>query len=99
MAIDPVWNLVLTGRGEAEQLKGLYVSAIVLSDLLGVQPLLGRPFSAEEDDPQKPSAVALLSYGFWQRRFGGARDAVGQTLAMDGSVYEHHRRDAARVPL
>jgi predicted permease len=85
--IDPVWNVVLTGRGEAEQLKGLYLSAAFFP-MLGVRPILGRAFSAEEDDPGKAKAVALLSYGFWQRHFGGSRDAIGQKLTMDGSVYE-----------
>jgi macrolide transport system ATP-binding/permease protein len=87
MAVDPVWNLVLTGRGEAEQLKALYVSASFFP-MLGVQPLLGRGFTPEEDNPQHPRDVAVVSYGFWQRRLGGARDAVGQKLAMSGAVYE-----------
>ncbi len=87
LGIDPVWNLVLTGQGEAEQIKGLYVSASFFP-MLGVQPILGRAFGPDEDNPQKSKAVALLSYGFWQRRFGGSRDAVGQKLAMDSTLYE-----------
>jgi putative ABC transport system permease protein len=87
MGIQPVWNLVLTGRGDAEQIKGFYVSATFFP-MLGVKPMLGRPFTAEEDIAQRPRAVALLSYGFWQRRFGGRADVIGQKLAMDGQAFE-----------
>jgi putative ABC transport system permease protein len=87
MGIQPVWNMVVTGRGDAEQIKGLYVSSTFFP-MLGVKPLLGRPFSAEEDVAQRPRAVALLSYGYWQRRFGGRAGAVGEKLAMDGQAFE-----------
>ncbi len=87
MGIQPVWNMVLTGRGEAQQIKGFFVSATFFP-MLGVKPLLGRPFVEEEDNPQKPRAVALLSYGFWQRRFGGGPDILGRKLTMDGGLYE-----------
>ena len=87
MGIDPVWNMVLTGRGEAEQIKALYVSATFFP-MLGVQPMLGRAFTAAEDSWQTPKEVALVSYGFWRRRLGGGLDAIGQKLALDGSVYE-----------
>ncbi|HEX2521825.1 MAG TPA: ABC transporter permease, partial [Terriglobia bacterium] len=46
---------------------------------LGVQPLLGRDFTVEDDRPNAPRAV-LLSYGLWQRRFGGDRSIQGRTL-------------------
>ena len=78
MGIQPVWNMVLTGRGDAEQIRGLYVSATFFP-MLGVKPMLGRPFSAEEDVAQKARAVALLSYGFWQRRFGGGRTSSARS--------------------
>ena len=87
LGIDPVWNMVLTGRGEAEQIKALYVSATFFP-MLGVQPMLGRAFTAAEDSWQTPREVALVSYGFWRRRLGGGLDAIGQKLALDGSVYE-----------
>src|SRR5262249_7966963 len=50
---------------------------------LGVAPLLGRDFSAEEDRPNGPGAV-ILSYGLWRSRFGGDDKIVGKTLAIDG---------------
>ncbi len=87
MGIQPVWNMVLTGRGDAQQVKGLFLSATFFP-MLGVKPSLGRAFVEAEDNPQTPRAVALLSYGFWQRRLGGRPDALGQRLNMDGVSYE-----------
>jgi predicted permease len=87
LGIQPVWNMVLTGRGEADQVQALYVSSTFFG-MLGVQPVVGRPFGAEEDVVGKPRAVVLLSYGFWQRRFGGASGIVGQKLMLDGGPFE-----------
>jgi putative ABC transport system permease protein len=50
---------------------------------LGVQPLLGRDFTIEDDRPNAPRVV-LLSYGLWQRRFAGDRSVGGRTLFLDG---------------
>src|SRR5882672_4947241 len=49
----------------------------------GVQPLLGRNFTPDEDRPDAPK-VALLSYGLWQSRFGGDPAIVGRTIPLDG---------------
>ncbi|MGB2716709.1 MAG: ABC transporter permease [Vicinamibacterales bacterium] len=54
--------------------------------ILGVQPLLGRSFTAEE--AQAGSPVAVLSWGLWQEYFHGAAAALGQTLLVDGVVHE-----------
>ena len=51
----------------------------------GIRPALGRNFTAEEDRPTAPR-VALLSYGLWQSRFGGARDILDRTVALDGQA-------------
>lgn len=53
-----------------------------LFSVLGVPPVLGRVFSASE--AESGQAVALISYGLWQRRFGGERDAIGKTIHIDG---------------
>ncbi len=70
----------LTGSGEPERLMGYFVTQNFLS-LLGVQPILGRDFDSEESRLNGRKAV-LLSYGFWQRRFGGDAEIVGQTISL-----------------
>ncbi|HZZ39477.1 MAG TPA: ABC transporter permease [Acidobacteriaceae bacterium] len=54
--------------------------------IFGAQPILGRTFTADEDQPNA-GPVAVLSYGMWQRVFGGRRDVVGQTLLLDQKPY------------
>ena len=85
-AISPVWDVVLTGRGDTEKLSCLYVSQSFFP-LLGVQPVMGRAFLPEEDNRAKPGLVVVLSYGLWQRKFGGSRDIIGQAMAIDGGSY------------
>ncbi|HKU62297.1 MAG TPA: ABC transporter permease [Gemmatimonadales bacterium] len=72
----------LTGHGDPLQVPVEYASAD-LFPMLGMRPILGRTYSAEEDLPGA-APVVVLSHGLWQRRFGGARDAVGQRLELDG---------------
>jgi len=50
---------------------------------VGITPVLGRSFNADEDGPTKPK-VALLSYGLWQSRFGGRPGVLGRTISLDG---------------
>lgn len=71
----------LTDKGEPERINGVRTTVNILS-LLGVKPALGRDFLPEEGQPEK-SAVALMSYGLWQRRYGGDPNLVGQTLTLD----------------
>ncbi len=52
---------------------------------LGVVPVLGRDFSA--DDSVAAARTVLLSYGAWQKRYGGRPDAIGQTVTLDGKAY------------
>jgi len=54
--------------------------------VFGARPILGRTFTAEEDQPNA-GPVAVLSYGLWQRVFGGNPDVVGQTLMLDEKPY------------
>jgi macrolide transport system ATP-binding/permease protein len=66
------------------------VPAVVVSDglfrTLGVTPLLGRDFYAGEDLPAAPKTV-MLSYGTWQKRFGGRKDVIGESVALTGVPY------------
>jgi predicted permease len=76
----------ITGQGEPERAHALLVTDGLLP-VLRVQPLLGRVFTKEDDSPGSPRR-AILSHGYWQRRFGGARDAIGQSLNIDGRPFE-----------
>ena len=84
-AWDPT-EVSITGGGDPERVQGLLVSASILP-LLRVQPILGRAFSAEDDTPGAPRRV-MLTHGYWQRRFGGADNVVGQQLVIDGRPAE-----------
>ncbi|MGA7409861.1 MAG: ABC transporter permease [Bryobacteraceae bacterium] len=70
-----------TGSGQPEQLSGKYVSAS-LFPVLGVAPVLGRSFLPEEDR-QNGGCSVMLSYGFWQRRFGGDPNILGRALTLN----------------
>ena len=67
---------------EPERLRGAYASAD-LFPLLGVNPLVGRAFSREEEKPGGVGKVIVLGYDLWQRRFGGDPSIVGQQLPID----------------
>jgi predicted permease len=73
--------VTVTGAGEPESVPSLEVTHEVLS-ILGARPMLGRGFS-EADDRPGSTATAIISYGYWQRRFGGV-DPLGQTLTVEG---------------
>src|SRR6516225_3317201 len=75
----------LTGRGEPERVRGATVTANYLSTL-GTKPVLGRTISAEDDRPSG-SSVALISYGLWQKHFGGNADVLTESLNLDGRSY------------
>ncbi|MBC7788600.1 MAG: ABC transporter permease [Anaerolineae bacterium] len=57
-----------------------------LPRFLGVRPVLGRSFVAEEASVGA-SSVVLIGYGLWQRRFGGDRDILGRTVMLDGKIH------------
>jgi predicted permease len=71
----------LTGSGEPEQLRTADVSSGFLT-LFGVHPVVGRDFRPE-DEQKKEGDVVLLSYGLWQRRFGGDGGMVGRAIMLD----------------
>ncbi len=75
----------LTGGNEAERVDCAKVSSSFLS-VLGVPPMLGRGFLPEEDRPGGP-AVAILSHGIWQRRFGSDTNVLGRTITLDAKPY------------
>jgi predicted permease len=79
-------SLNITGRGNPEQVEALDVTDGLLP-VLGVRPLLGRVFTKKDDSPGSPTS-AILTYGFWQRRFGGSPQIIGQRVMMDGAARE-----------
>lgn len=72
----------VTGVGEPEQVRTMRVTDGLVS-MLGVAPMLGRGFTRQDDTPKSPETVILM-YGYWQRKFGGDRNIVGQVLKVDG---------------
>ena len=76
----------VTGRGEPEEVRRLRATYELL-DILRVSPVLGRGFTAADDEVDGPPVV-MLSHGYWQRRFGGAEDVVGRTMTVDGAASE-----------
>ncbi len=102
-------NVVLGGsNGEpAQNIQGARVSANFFS-VLGISPVLGRSFSAEEDREGGPPAV-IVSDDFWQHHLNSRRDAIGSTLLLDGTrrtvvgvmppTFRHPYRALLWVPL
>lgn len=78
-------GFTITDGTEPEQLPGARVSA-GLFEVLGVRPLLGRTFDANDDAPGAARAT-ILSYGLWQRRFGGDPGIVGRAVHLNGASY------------
>lgn len=85
ISIDNLTFKNLTGNGQAQRLKVLQVSASYLR-ILHVQPLLGRDFLPDEDQPGKDKSV-LLSYRLWQQYFGGDKNRVGQPIRLGDDHY------------
>ncbi|HUF75624.1 MAG TPA: ABC transporter permease [Longimicrobiales bacterium] len=70
-----------TQGGEPERIASLRASAALL-DLLGVEPMLGRAFTREEDTPEG-DRVVVLSHGLWVRSFGGDAGVIGRTVVLE----------------
>ncbi len=78
-------GFTLIGDDGPERIPGARVTANFFS-VLGVELLLGRAFLEDEDQPGA-ERVVTLGYGFWQRRFGGDRKIIGQSLNLNGEAY------------
>ncbi|HEY1341595.1 MAG TPA: ABC transporter permease, partial [Bryobacteraceae bacterium] len=79
-------SMSVTGLAEPEQVDGVDVTDGILP-ILGAQPVLGRVFSRTDDSPDSPETV-MLSYGYWQRKFGGDRSVLGRRIMIDGVARE-----------
>lgn len=76
----------ITGIAEPEQVRTVYLSDGVLQTL-GVPPALGRWLSQIDQEPNGPKR-AMLSYGYWQRRFGGDPTVIGRNIVIDSQPRE-----------
>lgn len=75
----------LSGDGDPEQVPARKATANLWS-VLGVSPLIGRSFTEDED--AKNVKVVIISYGLWQRRYGGATDVLGRRIVVNDTPYE-----------
>src|SRR5271155_757803 len=72
----------LSGLSKAMRVDGIEASSSLLP-MLGVKPMLGRFFTADEDRPGKPDAI-VLTYGLWKRAFGGDPNLLGRSITLNG---------------
>ena len=87
LAYDGDPHLVIWNRsGEGQTVFGQIVSGNFFS-LLGVNTVLGRTISAEDDQTENPQPVVVLGYGFWRRHVGSDSTIVGKTLMLNGVNY------------
>src|SRR5688572_14950190 len=77
----------LAERGERQPVAGIFASGGYFA-VLGVAPIRGRTFTLADDRPGggADGAVAIISYGLWQRRFAGADSVIGAPLVVDGAT-------------
>src|SRR5260370_16073037 len=85
MAIYRNQDYNVTGATEAERLSGYMISAEFFSTL-GVQPVLGRTFRADDDQVGR-APVVILGGGLWKRKFGSSPDVIGKSLTLNGTSY------------
>jgi predicted permease len=85
IAAAEAWGPNLMGDTGPERLSGLRLTGGMFP-LLGVRPLMGRFFTADEDAPGKEN-VAVISFGLWQRRWGGSRDVIGRRVSLDDRAF------------
>jgi putative ABC transport system permease protein len=85
MAVMGYYGFTMTGGDKPEQVDASSVSAGFFSTL-GVQPMIGRVPTPDEDKPGR-SNVVVLSHRFWQDHFGSNRNIVGQNITLDGTSY------------
>jgi predicted permease len=76
----------ITYRGESEIASGQLVSGSY-HELLGVSAVLGRTLTPADDATSVSQPAAVIGYGYWQRRFGGASDAIGRSIEVNGRPF------------
>ena len=84
MGVWQVYNSNVTGIAQPEEVDAVNVSEGILESF-DVPPTLGRWFSHADQDPRGAKTV-MLSYAYWQRRFGGDRNVIGRSIQVDGQT-------------
>jgi macrolide transport system ATP-binding/permease protein len=79
-------SVSLTGQGDSRDVIGEIVSGNYF-DVLGVNAVLGRTFTPEEDQTPGARAVTVISYGFWTRAFAASRQAIGTTIGLNNRTF------------
>jgi predicted permease len=79
-------SVAVTGVGDPEAVPAMYVTSGVLR-AIRAQPVLGRIFTPEDDEPGAPATV-ILGHGYWQTRFGEDPEVIGRTLRVEGRSQE-----------
>ncbi|MBI2535458.1 MAG: ABC transporter permease [Gemmatimonadetes bacterium] len=85
---NPIWEQIRDRSDLSDLVNGIWASGSYFG-VLGVPAILGRTFTEADDarggGPDGP--VAVISYGFWQRRFGGRADVIGRSLSLNRTAY------------
>jgi len=100
------YSVNITGLGEPEHVPALAVTDGLLP-ILGISPVLGRSFTQADNSPGGGDKV-MLTYAYWQRKFGGDRSVIGKTMTVDGKLQQiiavlpqefrfHDQRDLALI--
>lgn len=84
VAVEPLMTN-LTGVGQPERVESCMVSPAYFL-MLGVEPALGRCFLPDDEQPGI-NEITVISYGMWQRRFGGDLNVIGKTLRLDDDLF------------
>jgi putative ABC transport system permease protein len=85
MSTYRTWSMTVTGTDEPQNISAGMVTADYFK-VMGVTPILGRAFTAEDDRPGA-NPVAVISYGFWQKHFAGDSGVIGRTIALDDRAF------------
>jgi predicted permease len=86
IAVCDFVGMSLTGKGDKDRPWGMVASANYF-EVLGVRPYLGRTFLPVEDDKPGGAPVAVISYRFWQRHFGGATNIIGRNIELNKHTF------------
>jgi putative ABC transport system permease protein len=85
LAVSRAWQATIVGADRAEQVNGQRVSAAYFR-VLGIEPIVGRGFSADDDRERGPNVVVIAD-ALWRRRFDADPAIVGRAIALDGASF------------